>query len=222
MSKFLKSMIAVALLSSPLMISNASAGKLGLGRPATPDEVKAWDTDVRPDGKGLPEGRGNVEDGEELFIDNCAVCHGDFGEGVGRWPVLSGGHGSLKDARPVKTIGSYWPYASTLFDYIQRAMPFGSAQTLEPDEVYAITAYLLNMNDVVDEEFELSHENFGEIKLENEENFFMDDRADGELKEFSGEPCMEACKKSVEITKRAAIIDVTPGDGEEPAGGGID
>ena len=211
MSKFLKSLLTAAVLTMPMMALDAqAAGKYGLGRPATPDEVKAWDIDVRPDGQGLPEGRGSVELGEELFIDNCAVCHGDFGEGVGRWPVLSGGHGSLEDERPEKTIGSYWPYASTLFDYINRAMPFGAAQTLTPDEVYAITAYLLNMNDVVDDDFELSHENFTEVKLENEENFFMDDRNDGELKEFSAEPCMENCKEKVEITARAAILDVTP------------
>lgn len=210
MSKFLKGLMATALLVSPLMLAPAQAEKLGLGRPATPDEVNAWDIDVRPDGKGLPVGSGSVLDGEELFIENCAACHGDFGEGVDRWPVLSGGHGSLKDARPVKTIGSYWPYASTVFDYINRAMPFGAAQTLEPDQVYAITAYLLNMNDVVDEDFVLSNENFNEVTLENEENFFMDDRANGELKEFSATPCMSNCKASVKITKRAAILDVTP------------
>lgn len=209
MSKFLKAFVVASLLASPAV----AAGKYGLGRVATPDEVKAWDIDVRPDGTGLPKGKGNVEQGEELFVENCASCHGDFGEGVDRWPVLSGGHGSLKDERPVKTVGSYWPYASTLFDYIQRAMPFGAAQTLEPDQVYAITAYLLNMNDVVDDDFELSDENFKTIKLENEENFFMDDRAEKELKEFSAQPCMKECKKSVEITKRAAIVDVTPEEG---------
>ena len=210
MSRFLKGLMATALIAPPLMLVDAQAEKLGLGRPATPDEVKAWDIDVRPDGLGLPVGSGSVEDGEELFVENCAVCHGDFGEGVDRWPVLAGGHGSLTDDRPVKTIGSYWPYASTVFDYINRAMPFGAAQTLKPDQVYAITAYLLNMNDVVDADFVLSNENFKDVKLENEDNFFMDDRADGELKEFTKEPCMSNCKASVEITKRAAILDVTP------------
>lgn len=218
MSKFLKTFVVAGLLCAPLMIAEAQAGKFGLGRPATADEVKAWDIDVRPDGKGLPEGRGTVEQGEELFLDNCASCHGDFGEGVDRWPVLSGGHDSLTDDRPVKTIGSYWPYASTIFDYIYRAMPFGAAQTLTPDEVYAITAYLLNMNDVVDDDFELSHENFADVKLENEENFFMDDRASGELKEFTGEPCMTKCKPSAEITARAVIVDVTPEESGEEEG----
>lgn len=204
-------------MASLLATPAVAGGKFGLGREATPAEVKAWDIDVRPDGKGLPEGRGSVEMGEELFVENCASCHGDFGEGVDRWPVLSGGHGSLEDERPVKTIGSYWPYASTVFDYIRRAMPFGAAQTLTPDEVYAITAYLLNMNDVVEDDFELSHENFTSIKLENEDNFFMDDRAKVELPAFTKEPCMKDCKPSVEITKRAAIVDVTPDDAEGSA-----
>ncbi|MCV6575314.1 MAG: cytochrome c [Cohaesibacter sp.] len=217
MSKFLKAFLVASMLASPAL----AAGKYGLGRVATADEVKAWDIDVRPDGVGLPKGKGTVEEGEELFVDNCASCHGDFGEGVDRWPVLSGGHGSLTDERPVKTIGSYWPYASTLFDYIRRAMPFGAAQTLEADEIYAITAYLLNMNDVVDDDFELSDENFKTIKLENEANFFMDDRAEKELKEFVEEPCMSACKAKVEITKRAVIVDVTPEEGGE-VGGSLD
>ena len=197
--------IAAVALSVPAL---AHAGQLG--RVATPDEIAAWDTDVRPDGLGLPEGRGDVATGEEIFSENCASCHGDFGEAVGRWPVLAGGAGSLTDERPVKTIGSYWPYLSTVYDYVNRAMPFGAAGTLEPDQVYAITAYLLYLNDLVDEDFELSQKNFTEIHLPNEENFFMDDRAEIELAEFSGEVCMENCKQSVDITAHAAVVDVTP------------
>ncbi|MGB0903558.1 MAG: c-type cytochrome, partial [Mangrovicoccus sp.] len=125
-------------------------GGFGLGRAALPEEIASWDIDVRPDGQGLPEGKGDVWTGEEIFADNCAMCHGDFGEAVGRWPVLAGGQGTLTDDRPVKTIGSYWPYLSTVFDYVNRAMPFGNAQSLSPDEVYAITAYLLYLNDIVD------------------------------------------------------------------------
>lgn len=186
--------------------------KFDLGRPATAEEVAAWDIDVRPDGLGLPEGKGDVWTGDEVFAENCAVCHGDFGEAVGRWPVLAGGQGSLTNDRPVKTIGSYWPYLSTVFDYVYRAMPFGNAQSLTADEVYAITAYLLYVNDLVDDDFELSHENFTEVRLPNEENFFMDDRDTVELAAFSAEPCMTDCKDSVEITGRAAVVDVTPED----------
>lgn len=201
-------------------------GGLGLGRKATEDEVAAWDIDVRPDGTGLPAGKGTVAEGEVLFTDNCAVCHGDFGEGVGRWPVLAGGQDTLTDDRPEKTIGSYWPYLSTVYDYVRRAMPFGNARSLSDDDVYAITAYLLYLNDIVDdEEFELSNDNFADIHLPNEENFIPDDRFQ-EAHYANKEPCMTDCKPGpVEITMRARVLDVTPeggGDDEENTGGGID
>ena len=196
------------------MESNASPvrddGVYGLGRLASEAEIAAWDIDVRPDGAGLPPGRGDVLTGEEVFAEACAVCHGDFGEGVDRWPVLAGGHDTLTEDRPEKTIGSYWPYLSTVWDYIRRAMPFGNAQTLSDDDVYAITAYLLYMNDLVEEEFELSHENFAEVRLPNEGNFYMDDRLEQEFPERQEEVCMEGCKDDVEIIMRAAILDVTP------------
>ncbi|MFT6451853.1 MAG: cytochrome c [Halocynthiibacter sp.] len=184
----------------------------GLGRVALPEEVAAWNHDVRPDGLGLPEGSGDVLTGEEVFIEKCAVCHGDFAEGVGRWPVLAGGNGSLTSDRPVKTIGSFWPYLSTVYDYVLRAMPFGSANSLEPDEVYAITAYLLYSNDLVGDDFVLSRENFTEVEMPNVANFYDDDRATTELPKFSAQACMENCKDEVKITKRAAVLDVTPED----------
>lgn len=203
MLKSLNFAIAISLLAAPAVAE-------GIGRAATLDEVAAWDIDVRPDGLGLPEGSGSVLDGEELFIEKCAVCHGDFGEGVGRWPVLSGGFDTLTDDRPVKTVGSYWPYLSTVWDYVHRAMPFGDAQSLTDDEVYAITAYIMYVNDVVDDdEFVLSKENFLDIPQENEANFKLDDRAETEYAIFT-EACMENCKESVEITARAQIVDVTP------------
>lgn len=184
---------------------------LGLGRPALPEEVAAWDIDVRPDGLGLPEGQGSVADGETLFSDNCASCHGEFGEGVDRWPVLAGGQGTLADEDPEKTVGSYWPYLSTAYDYIRRAMPFGNAHSLTNDEVYAVTAYILNMNDLVEEDFVLSRENFLTVEMPNAEGFFEDDRDTAELPEFARAPCMEGCKdKPPEITRHATVLDVTP------------
>lgn len=205
MSKFLKAFAGFLLVASPAFAEN-----YGLGRPALPEEIAAWDIDVRPDGAGLPEGSGDVFTGEEIYAEKCAVCHGDFGEAVGRWPVLAGGADTLTDERPVKTIGSYWPYLSTVYDYVNRAMPFGDAQSLTADEVYAITAYLLYLNDIVDDEFELSHENFLNVRLPNEQNFFLDDREELELAAFSEEVCMTDCKPSAEIAKRAAVLDVTP------------
>ncbi len=209
MSKFPETTLA-AITAALIMTAPASAEKLDLGREALPEEVAAWDIDVRPDGLGLPEGSGTVAEGEELFVELCAICHGDFGEGVDRWPVLAGGQGSLTDERPVKTIGSYWPYLSTAWDYPHRAMPFGNARSMSADETYAITAYLLYVNDIVDEDFELSRENFTSIKMPNADGFYMDDRDEVELPKFTREPCMENCKENVEITARAAVLDVTP------------
>lgn len=186
-------------------------GGYGLGRPALTEEVAAWNTDIRPDGMGLPEGSGDVWTGEEVFVEKCAMCHGDFGEAVGRWPVLAGGQGTLEDEDPVKTIGSYWPYLSTVYDYVNRAMPFGDASTLTPDEVYAITAYLLYLNNEVEDDFTLSSDNFTEMRLPNEDNFFMDDRMESEFPVFvRADICMENCKEEVEITMHASVLDVTP------------
>jgi len=182
---------------------------LGLGRAATNNEVMAWDIDIRPDGKGLPFGTGSVIIGEELYTDNCSSCHGDFGEGIDRWPELAGGFDTLNSEDPVKTVGSYWPYLSTVWDYVHRAMPFGNAQSLSNNEVYAITAYILYLNDLVDEDFELSHENFEEISLPNEENFYLDNREDLENITYN-KRCMQNCKKEANITKRAVVLDVTP------------
>lgn len=201
-----------------------SSGPMALGRIAMPDEIKAWDIDIRPDGTGLPVGSGNVVDGEALFARACASCHGDFAEGRDRWPVLAGGHGTLMDERPVKTIGSYWPYLSTLYDYVRRAMPFGDARSLTDDDVYAITAYLLYMNEIVDDdEFVLSHKNFTEIRLPNEENFIADNRAEEPHWEANRDLCMSDCKPGpAEITMRARVLDVTPDAGKSESGSRID
>lgn len=191
--------------------AGAARKPLGLGRPALPEEVAAWDIDIRPDGQGLPAGRGSVKQGEELFIQQCAACHGDFGEGVGRWPVIAGGLGSLKADNPEKTIGSFWPFASTVFDYVHRAMPFGNAQSLTADETYAIVAYLLHLNDIVKQDFELSKENFASVKMPNAGGFFDDDRETSEKAFWRKEPCMTNCKpEPAKVTGRARVIDVTP------------
>ena len=212
MSKLPK-FVALALVGALAFAGAAQAAgpkKFGLGRAATAAEVKAWDIDVRPDGQGLPEGQGKVSDGEKLYGEKCAACHGDFGEGVDRWPVLVGGKGTLKGHDPVKTIGSYWPYASTVFDYIKRAMPFGNAQSLSNNEIYALTAYLLYMNEVIkDENFVLSKKNFATVKMPNEKNFIGDARPDTPLI-TAQKPCMTNCKKDVKIANRARVLDVTP------------
>ncbi len=187
------------------------ADAFGLGRPATPAEIAAWDIDIRPDGAGLPIGQGTAAEGEEVYSEQCAVCHGDFGEGIDRWPILVGGGDTLENDRPVKTIGSYWPYASTIWDYVHRAMPFGEAQSLEDDEVYAITAYLLYMNDILeDDEAVLSNETFSDIVMPNVDGFIEDGRV--EIDGMKGvEPCMNDCTDGpVSVTMRARVLDVTP------------
>ena len=207
MSRFLEALVIGTVLAQPLW----AEGTFGLGRDALPEEIAAWDIDIRPDGLGLPAGRGDVDKGEEIFVAKCTACHGDFGEAVGRWPQLAGGQGTLASRDPVKTIGSYWPYLSTVYDYVNRAMPFGEAQSLEPDEIYAITAYLLYLNDIVDQDFTLSDQNFTAVQMPNAPHFFDDDRATTELPSFiSAGACMSDCKDSVEITMRASLLDVTP------------
>lgn len=212
MSRSRKTILLV--LGFALAAGPALAGKLGIGREATQAEIAAWDIDVRPDGQGLPEGKGDVATGEEVFQEKCAACHGEFGEGIDRWPVLAGGQDSLKSDDPVKTIGSYWPYLSTVYDYVYRAMPFGDAQSLTADETYAILAYLLNLNDIVDDDFELTKENFASIRLPNEKGFTEDNRPDIPAKT---DPCTKNCKTEVKITKRARILDVTPDDESNPS-----
>jgi cytochrome c len=176
-----------------------------------PEEIAAWDTDVRPDGKGLPVGKGTVKQCDAIFQAQCAVCHGEFGQGVGRWPVLAGGEGTLKADRPDKTVGSFWPDLSTVFDYIKRAMPFGNAQSLTNDEVYALTAYILSMNDIIkDENFELNERNFTSIRMPNEATFYDDDREIAEKQFWSKEPCMRNCRSAPKVVGRAISVDVTP------------
>lgn len=209
------SALALSTLAGPAM-----ADKLGLGRPALPEEISAWDVAVLPDGTGLRPGSGNVETGEEVFAEKCAACHGEFAEGLDSWPVLAGGEGSLTDRRPVKTIGSYWPHLSTVYDYIHRSMPFGAAQTVSVDETYAIVAFLLYSNGLVEDDFTLSNENFTEVVLPNADGFYPDDRPESEYPQFRAEACMANCAEGApKVTKRAVELNVTPTDPDgKPAG----
>jgi cytochrome c len=206
------------LLIAALLVLNfaasASAGerRLNIGHAATPAEIAGWDIDVRPDGKGLPPGKGSVKDGEDIYVARCAPCHGEFGESAGRWPQVAGGTGSLASDDPVKTVGSYFPYASSVFDYVRHAMPFGDSQSLSNDELYAVVAYVLFLNDIVDETFVLSRETFGQVKMPNQGGFYDDDRESSEKSFWNPAPCMTECKPAVKITGRARVIDVTPGD----------
>jgi cytochrome c len=197
-------------IAAAIASETAAEGKFGLGRPALPEEIAAWDLDIAPDGRNLPVGSGDVWTGDEVFAEYCAVCHGDFAEGAGNWPKLAGGKDTLADEDPLKTVGSYWPYLSTTFDYVRRSMPFGGAQTLSDDDVYAIVAYILYSNDLVDDDFVLSNETFMDVEMPNAEGFITDDRDTAEAHFWTDTPCMENCKDEVKITMRATVLDVTP------------
>ena len=160
---------------------------------------------------GAPKGSGNAIKGEEIYAEACASCHGDFGEGIDRWPELVGGENTLDTHDPVKTTGSYWPYASTIYDYIYRAMPFGAAQSLSHDETYQIVAYLLYMNEIIEEDFTLSDKNIGKIKMPNRNGFLLPDpRPD--ISVINGNPCMKNCVVPTKVIGKARDIDVTPED----------
>jgi cytochrome c len=149
------------------------------GRPAATDEVKLWDIDVRPDGKGLPEGSGTVARGKSVYEENCEACHGANGQG-GIKDRLVGGQGSLATASPVKTVGSYWPYATTLFDYIHRAMPYQAPGSLSVDDTYAVAAYILSLNGILPSDGKLDRTSLSAVKMPNRDGF----TPDPEFREF--------------------------------------
>lgn len=155
---------------------SAVAGKdFGIGRPASSSEIAGWDIDVAPDGTGLPPGQGSVREGELIFAQKCASCHGDHGEGK---PMdrLAGGSGTIKSAAPVKTVGSYWPYATTLFDFVRRAMPFNAPQSLSPNEVYAVSAYVLFLNQLAPDDAILDARSLPRVAMPNRNAFIRGDK----------------------------------------------
>ena len=158
-------------IAAALAAGAACAGEpYGIGRKATPQEIAGWDIDVSPNGAGLPPGRGDARQGEAIFAEKCASCHGARGEGK---PMdrLVGGLGTLRDKKPEKTVGSYWPYATTLFDYVRRAMPLNAPQSLTPDEVYAVSAYVLFLNGIVPLDTTLDADNLAKINMPNRNGF---------------------------------------------------
>ena len=152
-------------------------------RPATPDEIRQRDYTVLPTGVGLPEGSGTAAKGRDVFKSKCAVCHNEKAEGKqGQYPALVGGVGSLATPRPVKTVTSYWPYATTLFDYIRRAMPYDQPRTLSNDEVYSVAAFLLSLDGIVKENDELNAKTLPQIRMPNRDGFIPDARPDVKAK----------------------------------------
>jgi S-disulfanyl-L-cysteine oxidoreductase SoxD len=208
------------LLSAPVALAGAfamwvatahagSPGQFGYGKVPTPAEIAGWNIDARgTDGAGLPPGRGTVDRGADVFAQQCAACHGTFGEGEGRFPKLMGGEGTLTADRPEPSVGSYWPYAPTLWDYINRAMPFIAPHSLPADDVYALTAYILNFNNIVPGNFVADRDSLPKVKMPNRDNFtWKDPRPDTAATE-----CMKNCTdpQSVKIISTAEGKNLTP------------
>ncbi len=146
------------------------ATRLGLGQTPGADQIRGWDIDVRADGAGLPPGSGSVARGRAIYEARCLSCHGANGD-KGIAPRLAGGQGTLASKAPVLTVGSYWPYATTLYDYIHRAMPLDSPQSLTPDEVYAVTAYTLHLNGILKADAVLDAASLAAIRMPNRDGF---------------------------------------------------
>ena len=181
-------------------------GHFGYGRAPTQAEIDGWAIAARPDGQGLPAGKGSVSQGAEIYSDQCAACHGTFGEGEGRYPKLAGG--DLSGDRPEPTVGTYWPFATTLFDYINRAMPFPSPHQLTADQVYAMTAYVLNLNNIVNSDFVADRDSLPKVKMPHRDAFlWKDPRPDTAAKE-----CMTNCADpaSIKIESTAEGKNLTP------------
>ncbi|MBL8296098.1 MAG: cytochrome c [Bryobacterales bacterium] len=153
------------------------AQKYKIGRAPSAEEEKAWDISVAPSGKELPAGKGTAAEGKQVFSRRCQRCHGEAGKG-GDESALVGGQGTLTSAKPLKTVGSYWPYATTLFDYIRRAMPLKEPGTLSPDQVYAVSAYILQLNGIIGEGDTMNAETLPKVKMPNRDNFIPDPRPD--------------------------------------------
>jgi cytochrome c len=150
----------------------------GIGRAATPAEIAGWNIDVGGnDGANLPAGSGTVQRGQTVFAERCASCHGDKGQG-GIGDRLVGGQGTLASPKPVKTVGSYWPYAPTLFDYIRRAMPMNAPQSLSDTDVYAVSAYVLHLNGLLPADATLDARSLSAIRMPNRDKFVGDPRPD--------------------------------------------
>ena len=143
-----------------------------LGRPATPAEVAGWDISIPPDGTGLPSGSGTPEQGAVVYTQKCQACHGEQGAGKPN-DQLVGGQGTLASANPVRTIGSYWPYATTVFDFVRRAMPYTQSQSLTNDEVYSVTAYLLHLNGIIGAQDVLNAQTLPQVQMPNRANFIL-------------------------------------------------
>jgi S-disulfanyl-L-cysteine oxidoreductase SoxD len=171
------SSVALGLACILTVWSAEDRGLSGVGRAAGEDQIRAWSIDVSSTGEGLPPGRGTVKQGAQVFAAKCAVCHGPTGT-EGPKDKLVGGRGTLTSPKPVKTIGSYWPYAPTVYDYINRAMPFNAPGSLTPEEIYSVVAWLFYKNEIVPEDAVIDAKTLPQVVMPNRDGFIPDGRPD--------------------------------------------
>lgn len=213
--------MCAAVLCAAFVGSAATTHTYPFGSPASKKIIESWNDDVNGlTGAGLPPGSGTVSQGQAVYEQRCAACHGDFGEGAGRYPVLAGGQGTLTSDRPVKTVGSYWPYAPTLFDYIRRAMPFPAPGTLTNDQVYGIVAYILNLNNVVPSNALMNARTLAAVKMPNR-NGFINEHLKPDVHAVA---CMKDCKprKIVVLSDLAKTLSITPDETTSDPSGGLE
>ena len=158
--------------SAPIFVSAVALAEAPeLGRTAAPEEIALWDISIGPDGQGLPPGGGTAKQGETLYAEKCLACHGEKGAGKPN-DQLVGGVGSLTgDELPIKTVGSFWPYATTLFDYVRRAMPLNAPKSLTNDEVYAVSAYILQLNGIIGDNDTMNAQTLPKVQMPNRDGF---------------------------------------------------
>jgi mono/diheme cytochrome c family protein len=175
---FSRSAVALAACTVALAVAVADGRRYNIGHIASPEEIRAAGISIPPDGTGLPPGSGNAIEGRGVYRVHCAACHGPNGQGSTAYPALVGGRGSLKSNEPTLTVGSYWPYATTVWDYINRAMPYTDAGSLTPPQVYSVTAYILFMNGIVGERDKLDKMSLPKVRMPNRDGFSSDPRPD--------------------------------------------
>jgi hypothetical protein len=176
-SAVLPTLLALVLLASVAPFAGAQTARIG--KPATDAQIQAINLTVFPDGTGLPVGKGTPAKGKDIFKDKCAVCHNDKGEGrENQYPALVGGIGTLNTPKPIRTVGSYWPYATTVFDYVRRAMPYDHPGSLQTDEIYSAVAFVLNLNGIIGDNDEMNEKTLPKVKMPNRDGFIPDARPD--------------------------------------------
>ena len=203
MSSSFSASVLVALAALATVAADAAPPRYGFGRAPTQQEIAGWDIDVRPDGRGLPPGRGTVAQGQVLYDAKCASCHGTFGESTD-YMAIAGGVGTLASDQPIRTTGSKLNHATTLFDYIRRAMPFNAPQTLTDDETYALTAYVLHLSDILPADAVLDPVSILAVRMPNRDGFTTSHglMARGGRPDTANVACMRDCAPEVRVASR--------------------